>query len=245
MLEFLPKWGGPGSMNRFFLRGLGTIAILGFILAALSCAHDQQLVGIEVQPGTENFGATNIPVPADAGLAVQLRAIGHYIHPPVTKDITDQVVWTTDDVNQQMVTVSPTGVLTAVGGACGTSLVFATVTNNFSAGNRPSKGAQVSGSMTANVICFTGANGNDALLTVDLMPAGDGTVSVAAPNQSTVTCSINCTLAFPIGTGPITLTAAPGAGHSFSGYTNCVSQQGLQCTINTLNVDTSVGATFK
>src|SRR5579864_5777860 len=110
-------------MNRFLLRSVGAIAILSFFLAALSCAHDQQLVGITIQPDTETFGASNIPVPADAGLSVQLRALGHYIHPPVTKDITTQVVWTTDDVQAQMVAVTPNGVLTAVGGACGNSLV--------------------------------------------------------------------------------------------------------------------------
>lgn len=36
-------------MNRFFLRGVGTLAILGFFLAALSCAHDQQLVAISIE----------------------------------------------------------------------------------------------------------------------------------------------------------------------------------------------------
>src|SRR5579864_1127445 len=113
-------------MNRFLLRSVGAIAILGFFLAGLSCAHDQQLVGITIQPDTETFGASNIPVPDDAGSSVQLRALGHYIHPPVTKDITNEVVWGSDD--PQMVIVNSTGLVTATGGACGTTLISATVT---------------------------------------------------------------------------------------------------------------------
>jgi hypothetical protein len=212
----------------------------------LSCAHDQQLVGIEIQPSTQTFGASNIPVPADAGLSIQLRALGHYIHPPVTKDITSQVTWTTDDVQQQMVTVSSAGVLTAVGGACGNSTVYATVNTNSSAGGRASSGAIVTGSMTANVVCFTGANGNDALLTVDIVPTGGGTVSITPPNQPPVNCIQSCTFSFPIGTGPITVTATPAAGFSFTGWSGCPSGTGSspQCTINALNVDTTITANF-
>ncbi len=227
------------------VRAISVIIVAISTVVSLSCAHDQQLASITIQPDTQTFGAANIPVPADAGLSVQLRALGHYIHPPVTKDITGQVVWTTDDVQGQMVTVSPSGVLTAVGGACGNSLVFATVNTNYSTGNRPSKGAIVTGQMTANVVCFTGSNGNTALLSILITPAGDGTVSVSSPGQSTVTCTQNCTLSFPVGSGPITLTAAPNTGFSFVGYTNCQTQTGLQCTINTLNVDTTVTASFQ
>src|SRR5690348_12746497 len=231
-------------MTTFLFRGVGAFIVAGAMTMSLSCARDQQLVSITIQPDTQTFGASNIPVPADAGLSVQLRALGHYIHPPVTKDITGQVVWTTDDVQGQMVSVTPSGVLSAVGGACGNSLVFATVNTNYSAGNRPSKGAIVTGQMTANVVCFTGSNGNTALLSILITPAGEGTVSVSAPNQSTVTCTQNCTLSFPIGTGPITLTAAPNSTFSFTGYSNCQTQAGLQCTITTLNVDTTITASF-
>src|SRR5215469_17572 len=123
-------------MNRFLLRSAGALAILGFFLASLSCAHDQQLVSISVEPNTETFGASNIPVSADAGLNVQLKAFGHYIHPPVTKDVTNEVVWFSN--SDQIATVNSTGLLTASGQACGGALVFASITNNFSSGNRPS-----------------------------------------------------------------------------------------------------------
>lgn len=228
-------------MNRFFLRSVGAVAILAFFMAALSCAHDQQLVSIEIQPGTETFGASNIPVPADAGLSVQLKAFGHFIHPPVTKDITDQVIWFSND--DQIATVSPSGMLTAAGDACGGGLVFASVTNNFSAGNRPSKGAEVKSSMNVNVVCFTGTSGNNALLTIDIIgPASSGTVTATPPGT---TCTTSCTLPYALGSGPINLTAAPAPGHSFVGWSGCVGASGLQCPINQINSDVTVGATFQ
>jgi hypothetical protein len=133
---------------------LGLTFACGVAIFMPSCGHDQQLVGISIEPSTETFGAATIPVNEDAGLNVQLRALGSYIHPPVTKDITAQVTWATD--TPQMVTVNSTGVLTATGLACGNAIVSATVKTNSSAGGLSSSGAIVTGSMTANVVCFTG-----------------------------------------------------------------------------------------
>ena len=119
-----------------------------------SCGHEQQLTGITIQPAIETFGASNIPVSADAGLNVQLKAYGSYIHPPVTKDITNQVSWSSN--TPQMVTVNSTGLITATGEACGGTIISATVTKNSSDGGISSSGAVVTGSMTANVVCSTG-----------------------------------------------------------------------------------------
>jgi hypothetical protein len=135
-------------------QGLGLTFACGVAIFLSSCGHDQQLVSISIDPATQTFGAANIPVSADAGLNVQLRALGSYIHPPVTKDITNQVIWASN--TPQMVTVNSTGVLTATGLACGNALVSATVKTNSSAGGLSSSGAIVTGSMTANVVCFTG-----------------------------------------------------------------------------------------
>lgn len=134
--------------------GILSFFVLSLIAVSLvSCGHEQQLTSISIQPETETFGAPDIPVALDAGLSVQLRATGSYIHPPVTKDITNQVVWASSDV--QMVTVDSTGMLTAAGQTCGTTLVTATVTTNHSTGNIDSSGAIVTGTMTANVVCHT------------------------------------------------------------------------------------------
>jgi len=139
----------PGeSMIRKWLH-LTLVCAVAFLIP--SCGHDQQLTGITIQPATETFGAANIPVSADAGLNVQLVAYGSYIHPPVTKDITSQVTWSSN--TPQMVTVNSTGLITATGDACGGTIISATITKNSSDGGISSAGAIVTGSMTANVVC--------------------------------------------------------------------------------------------
>ena len=140
-------------MNKRWSAPVG-LCVAAFLLATLSaCGHKQQLVSITVVPAVENFGATDIPVDLDAGLNVQLRALGSYIHPPVTKDITNQVVWVSN--TPDMVTVNSTGLITATGRSCGGTLVSATVTTNRSEGNISSNGTIVTGIMQANVICPT------------------------------------------------------------------------------------------
>ncbi len=142
-------------MNRKGFGHVSVFAALTFCFVNLTgCGHDQQLTAIHIQPDTQAFGASNIPVAANAGSSVQLRALGSFIHPPVTKDITGQVVWNSN--TPEMVTVSSTGLLTATGLACGNALISATVTTNKSTGNLDSSGALVTGTMAANVICFTG-----------------------------------------------------------------------------------------
>lgn len=226
-------------MFQYLARCAGIVAFAFCLFAGWSCAHDQELVSVEVQPQSITFGGTNIPVPADAGLAVQLRALGHYIHPPVTKDITNQVVWTSDDV--QEVTVNSTGLLVATGIVCGPgATIAATVQTNSDASGRSSSGALVTGNMTANVTCFTGTSSGTALLTITFVGSGTGTVSVS---PSGFICSATCSLSFPTGTGPIMLTAATNG--TFGGWsTNCPSSSGSICTISSLTTNLDLTATF-
>jgi hypothetical protein len=72
----------------------------------------------------------------------------------VTKDITSQVTWASN--TPQMVIVDSKGLITVTGDACGGTIISATVTTNSSAGDISSSGALVTGSMNANVVCFTG-----------------------------------------------------------------------------------------
>ena len=132
---------------------LGLLVAASLLVSLSACGHDQQLVSITIVPVVENFGATNIPVIANAGAQVQLRALGSYIHPPVTKDITTQVVWTSN--TPDMVTVDAGGLITATGRSCGGTIISATVTTNHSDGDISSTGAIVTGRMQANVICPT------------------------------------------------------------------------------------------
>ena len=127
-----------------------------FILCCLAvlpgCGHEQQLESISIQPTTETFGTASNPAPP--GAQVQLRALGSYIHPPVTKDITNVVTWNSN--TRDIATVNSTGVVNVTGIACGDALISATVTTNNSLGNLPSNGAIVTGSMTATVVCPSG-----------------------------------------------------------------------------------------
>jgi hypothetical protein len=200
------------------------------------------LTGINIQPTTETFGATNIPVFANAGSSVQLRALGTYTHPPVTKDITSQVVWASNDV--QMFTVDSGGLLTATGFACGSSLVSATVTTNSSGAGLSSKGAIATGYMTANVVCFTssGGGGSGPTVTVSFAGSGAGTVSSSPSGINCASTAGACVGTFPSGTQVI-LTATPIG--TFGGWGgSCDSISGQTCTINSLTTSVNVTATF-
>jgi Bacterial Ig-like domain (group 2) len=145
-------------MNFRFRYALALV-LAASLASSLSCGHDQQLVNISIVPGTETFGDSTIPVSDDAGLTVQLRALGQFIHPPVTKDITDQVTWSSN--TPDMVTVNSTGLITATGLSCGGTVISATVQKNSSDGGISSSGAIVTGAMQANVVCFGGTGGGE------------------------------------------------------------------------------------
>jgi hypothetical protein len=212
-------------MKGLLFRSLGTVIGLSCLLAGLSCARDQQLVSISVQPGTETFGDSNTPVSADAGLSVNLRALGTYNHPPVTKDITSLVTWTSN--TPQMVTVDSTGVLTATGLACGNALVFATVQTNKSAGGLGSSGALVTGSMKANVVCLGSSGGSNSDLNLTVGITGSGTVSSTPPGLG---CSFNCVGSFLSGS-TVTLTATPTGSATTASWVGCDSMNGNTCTV--------------
>jgi hypothetical protein len=221
------------------------VAAAGLLVGLNSCGRDQQLVSIQVQPSVENFGASTIPVIDNAGSTVQLRALGTYIHPPVTKDITDQVTWASNDT--QMMTVNATGLLTATGDSCGGSLVSATMTTNTSAGGISSTGAVVTGFMTGNVICFTGTSGGSTTgpsLTINFTGNGSGTVTSSPAGLSCASSSVSCSSSsFASGT-TVTLTAGPSG--TFGGWGGCdtVDGTGLVCTVNDLTTARAVTATF-
>lgn len=212
------------------------------LLAASSCGRSQQLVTIQIQPSSETIGATNIPLSADAGYHVQLTALGGYIHPPVTKDITDQVTWLSSD--PQMFSINSAGVLTATGNACGTAVISASLTTNTSEGGISSSGAVVTGSMSAGVVCFTGTGtGQGPELAVTF--GGTGTGSVVS-NPGGIDCtntSPSCSAEFPVGT-VINLTAMPAAGSTFTSWTGCSTAANVNPCSITLEANTFVTVAF-
>src|ERR1700688_1024828 len=212
------------------------------LFSVSSCGDPQELVGITVQPGSVTFGASNIPVSADAGLTTQLTALGTYVHPPVTKDITSQVTWASSD--NQEVTVSSTGLITATGVVCGpNTLISATVTTNATGSGVSFSGAVVTGSMTASVVCFTstggGGGGAEPILTVNFLGGGTGTVT--SPTFSCASTAISCVDSFPAGT-TVTLTATSIAPSTFGGWSGGCT--GTSTCVLLMESDTTVTATF-
>jgi hypothetical protein len=231
-------------MIRKWFSILGLIGAASLALSVSSCGDPQELVSITVQPQAETFGASNIPVSALAGAQVQLSAMGTYVHPPVTKDITDQVTWSSN--TPQMVTVNSTGLISVVGGPCGATLVSATVQTNADASGVSSQGAIVTGYMTANVTCYTGTTGGggavEPTLTVTFQGTGSGTVTSSPLGLSCASSTSACSGTFPTGT-QVTLTATPVSG-TFGGWTGCSLVSGDTCTIDNLSGNTTVTATF-
>jgi hypothetical protein len=209
------------------------VAAASMLLGLNSCAHSQQLVSIAIQPGTETVGAANVPVIQDMGFQVQLRALGTYIHPPVTKDITSQATWSSN--TPQMFTVTSGGLLTATGDECGATLVSATVDTGNSSGGISSSGAVVTGYMTASVVCFSGTG---PTVTVDFAGTGSGTISSSPAGLG---CSSTCMGSFPTGSS-VTLTAVPNG--TFGGWAGCTIAAGTSCTLEDLTSDVTVTATF-
>ena len=228
-------------MIRNWLGLVGIVAVGGLLFSVSSCGRDQELVSIQIQPSVETFGDANTQVNLDAGLTVQLRAIGNYIHPPVSKDITSQVTWTSNDT--QMVTVDPSGVLTATGIACGSSLVSATMKTNRSSGGLSSSGAIITASMTANVVCFTGTGGGSPSISLTFAGPGSGSVTSSPAGINCTNASSNCVANFPSGS-TVMLTAAPAG--TFGGWQGCTSVDGtgLICTVTNLATTVDLMATF-
>jgi hypothetical protein len=223
-------------------------SIIALIIAAIvlfsvsSCGDPQELVSITVTPGTETIGASNIPVSADTGFFVQLTAQGNYVHPPVTKDITNQVTWASN--TPEMFTVSSTGLLTATGKACGGTIISATVQTNADASGLSASGAIVTGYMTANVVCFVsssgGGGGGEPTVTVNFSGGGTGTVTSSPSQLNCASTDISCVTSFPTGTA-VSLTAIPVAPSVFGGWAGGCT--GASCTI-LLQTDTIATATF-
>jgi hypothetical protein len=208
------------SMNGKWWSIVVLVAVAGLLLGGNSCGRDQQLVSIQIQPTVETFGSSTTPVIDNAGAQVQLRALGTYIHPPVTKDITNQVTWSSN--TPQMFTVDATGLLTATGESCGGTLVSATITTNTSAGGLSSSGAVVTGS--------SGGGTGSPVLTLAFAGLGAGTVASAPPGLS---CSSPnpCLTQYASGT-PVTLTATAIGSSVFGSWAGCDSAANTNpCTL--------------
>ena len=212
-------------MNRKWFSIAALIIAATSLLSVSSCARNQHLTSIQLQPSA---GATFFT--ADTSLFFDFKAFGTYVHPPETKDITTQVDWQTD--NPQVVTVTSAGVVSP-GGGCGLGNVFATFKDSSNLVISNSVPVTVDGPASAGCP-QSGATHN---LTVQLTGTGTVTSSPAGIN-----CGATCSAQFATGT-PVTLTAAPTAPATSVTWGNCDTSTATTCSV-TLNVDTVVTAAF-
>ena len=115
---------------------LGVLALATLSMPLVSCINSPSLTSIVVSPSTMNFGG--------AGLHAQLTAIGYYTHPnhpPITRDITDEVTWESS-ASPDCVIVNNTGAITTGGNVCSNILVSASM---------PGFNGIITGTMTVNV----------------------------------------------------------------------------------------------
>jgi len=120
------------------------MAAATLLLCQPSCARSQKLVGITVSPQGTTITLTGVGQQVDT----QFTALGSYIHPPETKDLTQKAVWSTDTPTIIYTVPGKPGLIETSGNGCGTNLgVTATVYTDH---NNPN-GNVVVGSATMNV----------------------------------------------------------------------------------------------
>jgi hypothetical protein len=194
------------------------------------CARDQELTSIQVKPSGATFGTV------DPSLIINFTATGTYIHPPQTKDITDQVTWHSD--TPQVVQVTSAGAVSP-NTNCGTGNVFATMHDNASGSDITSNSASVVVNGPSSLGCTP--SGAQAVLTVSFAGAGTGNIT-SVPAGITCSTPNTCSGAFTVGT-TIVLTANAQGTSTFGGWNGCTTSSGPTCTV-VLQNSISVTATF-
>jgi hypothetical protein len=206
-------------MKSSWLRALALGVVALASLFSLSCGNKQELVSLTVQPDKVTF--------LGIGATAQLTALGNYIHPPATEDITNLVTWSTDSPTE--VTVK-NGLVTAIN-VCGGGNVIAT---SGSPGNSVVRGS-------ANVVIeFEGGSGCPVSLGVSVTGTGFVTSQPGGIN-----CGAVCSALFPAGTS-VTLSGSPVSPATSVIWGGCDS---IQSTTNTcivvMNTARAVTATFQ
>jgi len=115
------------------------------LLFPLSCGHPTTMVSLTVSPA-----ATGV-VGVGGGGQVQFTATGQFVHPIETRDVTNQVAWSS--AIHDVVTVNQQGVATS-GVVCGVSTITATA-------GEPLIGQVGPGAIVTGTASFTVANPNN------------------------------------------------------------------------------------
>jgi len=117
-------------MKVWGIRSLGIAALCMGSFGLLSCGNDPRLVSIAVGPQNTTISGVDCTL-SPCQPTIQFRAIGFYNHGGKAKDITNQVIWSTDAPTILQFQSSPAGLLAPTGNGCGTNLgAIATVYEN-------------------------------------------------------------------------------------------------------------------
>jgi len=98
---------------------LNLILICAITVLMPSCGASRQLESITLIPASVTFQGI--------GAQIQFKAIGNYIHPPESKDITTLVQWSSNAPS--VATITSTGLATGVN-TCGIGQILATSYSN-------------------------------------------------------------------------------------------------------------------
>jgi len=207
---------------------LGALVAAGAVLSLPSCGHDQKLVGLQIQPQTFTF------LTPDTAAKEQFKAIGTYIHPPETKDITSQVTWSVDfadvvTMNQGM--VSPFG----MGGCGGVDITAIASEGTGGASNVVVANATAIVDDPSNTIC----PGGGKLATLAVGVVGGGTVTSLPAAISCTATGGTCVATYSVGASVLLTASAPTVV-----WGNCPGATGSFCTIMIPTGGTAVSATF-
>jgi hypothetical protein len=127
-------------MNRSRMRiALGAMVVLTVASLLAGCGFQRRLVSITLIPNQATLGGP--------GLELQFKAVGNYIHPPESKDITDLVTW--ESAAPEVVSIDSSGLATS-GTACGTNI---TITATSYSDPDKKSGGIVIGTASVSVTC--------------------------------------------------------------------------------------------
>ena len=203
-------------MNERWLRRVLGTAVVFAAMNFLSCMHELKLVSIAISPTGFTF-----PTPDPTAQGV-FTALGTYIHPPDTRDITAKVTWKTDV--PQLLQISGGVVSPQPGNVCGFANVSASMSDG---GNLVTGYATVVVNDSTNPLC-PGGSQTQGVVTVALGGAGTGSVT---SSPTGISCpSGACGAQFNVG-DTIVLTATPANGSTFGTWTGCDDTNGTTCSV--------------
>ncbi len=208
---------------------LGALVAVGAALSLPSCGHSQKLVSITVQPQAFTFLEPYF-TPPPPNLTEQYTATATYIHPPATKDVTNQATWKVDD---GAVTMTTPGLFTAAPGFCGGGTISATVPEGTGGSTNILIGyATVTVDNPADALCPGG--GKVATLAVGVV--GQGTVTSL---PAAISCPGTCISTYNVGASVLLLASS-----SAVMWENCPGSSGDTCPVDIPAGGAAVTATF-